>query len=336
MNQKKAPTLKDVAERAGVSKMAVSTVLNDRKSTVGVSDATRKRILEALDELQYTPHAMARSLRRQRTDTVGFYNAFGHLDAREPFIREVFQGVHVGLIDSDRDLLLYNGLHLQPESVVLDRLLSNKVDGLILLGPSSQSLVDALVAMDRPALVVGSPYPGLPCVNAADAMGSEMAARHLVELGHRRILYRRDSDTSPCADRRCAAFLKVATGLGATVTISTAADGMESITEFEEQLLLSHGSEGGISAVACWRDYSAVRLINFCRLNQVRVPEDLAIVGFDGLSYPKLPEITLSTVDADWYGIARKAAELLIARIDGETLPDETIVDCKFRVGNTT
>jgi LacI family transcriptional regulator len=336
MMQKKAPTLKDVAERAGVSKMAVSTVLNDRKSTVGVSDATRQRILEALAELQYMPHAMARSLKRQRTDSVGFFNGYGHVDAREPFIREIFQGVHEGLVTYSRDMLLYNGLSMQPHRVVLDRLLGNKVDGVIVL-PSAddERLVKDLCAMDRPAVVVGDTYPGLPCVTASDVDGSAELARYLVERGHRRILYRRASRELTYEGRRWNAFCMTATSLGADVIGSRAADGMETIPETDEQLILNRRAKDGITAIACWRDYSAVRVLNFCRLNGIRVPEDIAVAGFDGLSYPNQPAYTLTTVAANWYHVARTAADLIVSRIDGVHVADETIIPSSLRVGNT-
>src|SRR5215472_11889010 len=89
-------TLKDIAERSGVSVMAVSAVLRGKTGTVRVSEETRAKILRVAQEMRYRPHAVARALRRRRTDTIGFYSGHGYVDARSPFHSVIIGGLQEG------------------------------------------------------------------------------------------------------------------------------------------------------------------------------------------------------------------------------------------------
>src|SRR5262249_8954496 len=99
--------MKDVAERAGVSKMTVSAVLNGTSTHVRVSEPTRQRVLEAARELDYRPNAVARSLRRRQTNIIGVYCGFGYMNARLAFLSEIIGGLQEGCDCHRKDLLLH-------------------------------------------------------------------------------------------------------------------------------------------------------------------------------------------------------------------------------------
>jgi DNA-binding LacI/PurR family transcriptional regulator len=117
-------------------------------------------------------------------------------------------------------------------------------------------------------------------------------------------------------------------------TVSSAMD--EDLTDEESALLQDFRSEG-ITAVACWRDWSASRVLVYCQEHKIQVPEDLAVVGFDGLTpYFCPPNFRLTTVAVEWERIAETAVEMLLKVIEGTNVPDEVLQPCTLYIGNTS
>jgi DNA-binding LacI/PurR family transcriptional regulator len=335
-SKKKEPTLKDVALLAGSSPMAVSTVLSGRKSTVGVSAATRERILKAVAELHYRPNPFARSLRNNRTDTIGFFNGAGYLNTADPFNRVAFDGVSRAVAAAGRDLLLHSSVYADRRESVIQRVLGGKIDGVIVRAtPSDESLLDDLRRGSLPAVVMAEPVPGLPSVVAEDDRGSREVARHLFSLGHRRVLYRRSAMPFVCDRIRFEAFRSEMEGAGGSVVEMPARELTDALTDEERALLLD--PKGAITAVACWTDHSAVRTLRFCLRHGIDVPRRLAIAGFDGLAETLLPEgWTLTTFNANWRTVAVCSVELVVTLIDGGSVPDLTLVPGTLSIGRTT
>jgi len=334
---KRPPTLKDVALRAGTSKMAVSAVLNGTKSTVGVSESVRQRILQALDELQYRPDVMARSLRSDRIGLVGFYCSAGYIDTRDPWMRALFHGLTSGLAAKERELLIYNALFGRRREEAVRRMLSNKVDALIVLpSPDDADLTEAMANAHVRAVTLVEPLGDLPLVCADDRGGAAAMARYLIGAGHRRILYRRAATHYRYEAARFEAFQETASALGAEVIAAEAQDQRDSVTEGEQALLLNRREREGITAVACWRDYSAVRLLNFCAMNGIQVPGDIAVAGFDGVRHTGLPAgAHLTTIDADWTAVSRTAADIVATLLSGPPPPAQTLLPAVLHLGNT-
>src|SRR5580700_11129467 len=103
----RAATLQDVADRAGVSRCTASSIINGSRSGTRTSAATRERVRQAALELSYRPNAVARSLRHQSTQTIGFYNGYGYVDARNPFLSDLIAGMHYQCDHADYDLLIH-------------------------------------------------------------------------------------------------------------------------------------------------------------------------------------------------------------------------------------
>jgi len=332
------PTMKDVAELAGVSKMAVSVVVNGTKSTVCVSEPTRARILKALEELQYQPNAFARSLRMKHTGTIGIYHGSGFISTRDPYIREIFHGLTEGLAEHGQDLLVYSGISKHQRTSVVERVLSNKVDAAIVLpSPEDRELIDALMEGRVPCVILAEVISGLKCVTAADADGSRVLAEYLLSKGHRRILYRRSSTPFGFERLRFEVFKAAVEQAGGEVVARQAVEPMDSITDTEEALLCDGQSENRITAIACWRDYSAVRALNFCLMHGIDVPGDISIAGFDGVQHVDVPTgMSLTTVNAHWRTVAHTATDQISAMLRGEAAgADVTTIPAELHVGTT-
>lgn len=318
--------------------MAVSAVINNTKSTVRVSDATRERIFAAMAELRYQPHVTARSLRLQRTDTIGFYNGQGYIDLMDPFAPTIFLGLQSAAAAFSNHLLLYNGFHLQTEAVVRRKLLSSKADGVVIWpSPGDAPLIRALGETDKPVIQLVEDHPGVPCVATDDYACARLLAEHLADRGHGGVLYRRGIAPLRSEVARYRAFTDVARERGMRLISTTPADRFDLLTDYEQELLRGHAGPDGFTAVACWHDASAVQAMRFCGENGIRVPGDLALTGFDGFAWREFPEgFPLTTVVVDWREVAAKCVELLIARIRGQAVPDLTIVPGMLRIGATT
>lgn len=335
---KKAPTLKDVAERAGVSRMAVSAVLNNMQSTVRVSEATRERIFAAMEELRYQPDVTARSLRLQRTDTIGFYNGHGFIDMRDPFAPNLFMGLQSAAVSLANHLLLYNGFHLQPDDVVLRKLLSNKSDGVVVRpSPNDANLITALGKTDKPVMQLVEWYPGAPGVVNDDYASARLLAEHLADRGHTRILFRRGLIPLTSEVGRYLAFVDVAAERGLTLLTSSPADRVDRLSDEERDLIRRHKEKDGFTAIACWHDGSAVNVVRYLDEIGIRVPDDLAVTGFDGFEYREFSSARkLTTVEVDWQRIAAVCVERLLDRIQGREVPERTVLPSQLRVGTTT
>jgi LacI family transcriptional regulator len=315
----------------------VSAVVTSTQSTARISEATRSRILEAMAELRYRPDLTARSLKLQKSDSIGFYNGHGYIDLSDPFAPSVFTGMQAAAARYSNNLLLYNGLHLQPQKVVLQKLLSNKTDG-VLMGPppADAGLIAALGKTDKPVIQLAESYPGAPSVSTDDYYTARQLAEHLVERGHKAILFRRGEIPIASETARFSAFQEVAEENGVTLIATNPADRYDRLSDEEQKVILRRGSPR-ITAIACWHDASAIQTLRFLDEHHLRCPGDFAVTGFDGFDWPELGETrTLTTAHVDWPRIASACIELLVDRIRGGQIPERTVVNPSLKLGNTT
>jgi LacI family transcriptional regulator len=325
-------TQKDVAERAGVSQVAVSAVLGTGFATARVSEETRQRILDAARDLSYRPNAIARSLRSRRTDIIGFYT--DHLiTTLQPFTAQLIGGLQEGCDEHRLDLLLHGSFHGKSSDAIYDELLDGKIDGLIVWGGTEAPLIDRIAASHLPAVAVGDPVVGLPSVLVDDAGGGALIARRLIERGHRRVLYRHDPRGLVSVERRLRGFLAEAgDALEVTVTRPSWWNGPLEASEVE---LLTGDAPDRPTAVVGWNDDAAVATLRWAEERGIPVPERLAVVGFNGLDTGVNGYYGLTAVVAPWSASAKAAVARLVALLAGDDTPDETILPVALNQGRT-
>ncbi|MBG0826548.1 LacI family DNA-binding transcriptional regulator [Planomonospora sp. ID67723] len=307
------PTIRNVAERAGVSKSLVSLVL---RGSPHVSEHRRQAVLEAARDLGYRPNAVARSLVEGRTHLVGALVA----DLHNPFYAEFLDGLQESLHGDGLRLLIGNS-QWDPafEDEAVEAFLELRVDGLVLLGipPTSETLIEATAY--TPTVVVGERdidsalLGGVDIVVDDDQLGSRLAVDHLVELGHRRIAHI-ESSCSSSGRFRCEGYLVAMRrhALAPYITVEQGEATEEGGARAARSLLTRDPRPTAIFAV---NDRVAVGVLSAAAELGLRVPEDLSVVGYDNSRLSGTAPISLTTVDQPRRAMGRSAAALLSDRI---------------------
>ncbi|MFG3441251.1 LacI family DNA-binding transcriptional regulator [Nonomuraea sp. NPDC047897] len=300
------PTIRNVAERAGVSKSLVSLVL---RGSPHVSEHRRQAVLQAARELGYRPNAVARSLVEGRTHLVGALVA----DLHNPFYAEFLDGLQESLHGDGLRMLIGNS-QWDPafEDEAVTAFLELRVDGLVLLGiaPTSETLMEA--TSYTPTVVVGErdiELGGVDIVVDDDRHGARLAVDHLVELGHRRIAHIEGALPSRCegylvAMRRHAL---------APYIMVEAAEATEEGGRTAALALLTRDPRP--TAIFAGNDVVAVGVLLAAEELGLRVPEDLSVAGYDNTHLAASRHIALTSVDQSRRAMGRSAASLLSDRI---------------------
>ena len=319
-------TIRDIAERAGVSKGAVSYALNGRP---GVSDDTRGRILSIADELGWYPNRAARALSASRVDACGLVLARPARSlALEPFFMEFIAGVEVEL--SSRSVALTLQLVEDPrqEIEVYRRWWGeHRVDGVLVVDLRvDDPRVDELVRLGLPAVIVGGPLENraLPAVFHDEATVVVDAVQYLVALGHTRIAHVTGVSDFVHTRQRSEAFRRVTADLGLVADTVETDYSSEQGTRATRKLLSLPDPP---TAIIFDSDLLAVTGLGVAHGMGFSVPDDLSIVGWDDSLISQVVHPPLTAITRDITGFGIEAARHLLAAIDGEATGDvETTV----------
>ncbi len=328
-------TLKDVALKADVSPFTVSVVLNGAKSNTRVSGATRERIVQVAAEMGYQPNGLARALQSQRTNILGLYFGYGQLEPHDPFHAEILTGLQRGCEAAKKDLMIHYSFHQYSVNEVFSELVNGKIDGLILIAAPGDPLVEKVRGSKLAVVAITDAIDGVTSVVADDRAGSIEIADYLHGLGHKTVLYRTCPGESASAQSRFAAFEERAQELGMKIIHGKTSDWKGGVQD-QEAGVLGQRSELGITAAVCWGDPSANALIQFCKAQGIRVPEDLAVVGFNGIDPPVEPAHHLTTIRAGWAFVAETAVSKLVAILEGKETAPLTTLPVSLFIGTTT
>jgi DNA-binding LacI/PurR family transcriptional regulator len=306
-------TLKDVCRRASVSKATVSRVLNNR---MGVALGVRRRVLKAMKELGYVPQAAARSLSRARSDTLGI--VFQDLTAG--WLLNVFRGIMHVASTARYNVVTALSTTEGDELDLPQRLLSEgRVDGLLWFDPRVP--VSAILDMKKlqvPLVVLqrNLPDPDINTVSIENFHGAYEAVRHLLQLGCRDILLvtgaKENEDSNERYRGAVQAFRDMGVELNSDRVLVGHNVGALAVRAFDEYLAQGHTVPRAIFA---FNDDMAIHLMNWLQRNGRRIPQDVAIVGFDGVAEAEC--MGLTTVETPMYELGTVAAQMLVDIISG-------------------
>jgi LacI family transcriptional regulator len=299
------PSVKDVAAAAGVSLGTVSNVLNrpDR-----VSPATRARVTRAMSELGFVRNESARQLRAGRSRTV----AYVMLDAANPFFTDVAGGIEDAAEQADLAVFTCNSDNRPArEETYLTRLEEQRVQGVLItpVDPAAPAL-RRLAERGTPVVLVDRAAPGGAHCSVAvdDVLGGSLAARHLLDLGHTRIAFvggptsiGQVRERLDGARREAPALVHVPTS-ALTVTEGRGAG----------ERIAGMAAASRPTAAFCANDLLALGLLQQCVTLGLRVPEDLALVGYDDIDFAAAAAVPLTSVRQPRRQLGRAATELLL------------------------
>lgn len=314
----KAPTIYDVAKRAGVSITTVSRIINTPDK---VSGNTRVRILAAIDALGFVPKAEARARALRGTGRIGVISPF----FTAPSFVQRLRGISEALSPKKFEMVIYtvdSADHLK--SFLSSLPLTGNLDGLIILSlPVDDSDVRRLVEHDLPTVLVEFPHPNLSSVEIDDVMGGRMAAQYLLEKGHRCIAFLGDTDLPEYSihpvNQRLVGFRQGLQEAGIKLPdafVRLAPYSQEQTRKVAAELLSLPQPPTAIFAAT---DFQALGVLKAARQLKVQVPEQLAVVGFDDLDIAEYADLTTICQHLDESG--RLAVEILLAQIESPSRP---------------
>ncbi|WP_186579872.1 LacI family DNA-binding transcriptional regulator [Aquibacillus kalidii] len=327
------PTIRDVAKHANVSPATVSYVLNGVKK---VSDKTKIRVLEAIEQLGYYPDFTAVSLSKRKSNLIGIMlpltddmpdNATASVLKNNLYYNEFISGVEMVAREQQFDTLL-TGVADQEECRKWVK--KRNLDGLIFLGIFPKSIFEQMSKLGIPIVLIDTyeEYTKLfNNVQIDDELGGYLAANHLIKLGHKNIAFvSTNLNLSPVDTKRFTGFKKALNEAGLEVNnhllFETREITFENGMEIAEKILNENKELTGIVTVS---DILAIGMIKAFQYHQKHVPNDFSIVGFDDLSISQFTTPSLTTIKQDIFKKGEKAAELLMNNIGDQGVERQII-----------
>lgn len=333
----KKPSSLDVAQRARVSRTTVSYVLNGRVD-LPISSATRERVFLAASELGYRHNHLARSLRSGNSMFLGVVQP--GLD--EPYLAEIVHGVEEVCAERGYRVLIANSQRApEIEARQVELLLEHRIDGLICV-PSEHTLLDMPVWLDSVqsngtacVIVDDRTYAHrADCVASDDYRGAQLAVEHLVGLGYRRVAHLSGSPHVSSGRDRQSGYMSTLSAAGLRVDSD-----LICMSSFEpagvpqaiaDLLALGDRPE----AIFADNDVMAAEALLALTKHGLRVPEDIALVGYGNMAWGRY--LNLTTVDQDNQAMGREAASRLLSRLESPQLPPgQTILPTHLVVRKT-
>ena len=307
------PTIKEVSRRANVSASTVSRVLN---GTVPVAEETRRRVLDAIRELDYRPNAFARSLATNRSGGIGV----SVNDLASPFYGEIVRGIEGEAEAAGMHLLVSSGhADAEKERRALEFLLERRPDVLVVHLESIPDLERMeLMNGDVPIVLVGRYLADAEerCVWLDNESGGEMATRHLIDNGHGRIAHITGPLSFPDSRARLLGHRRALdkAGIDFDERLQVEGDFLEEGGYRAARRLLDRKVD--FTAIASANDQMATGALQALREAGIRVPHDISMIGYDDVLFARYLTPTLTTIRQPLEEMGRAAARIALALLD--------------------
>ncbi|MER7363792.1 LacI family DNA-binding transcriptional regulator [Nonomuraea wenchangensis] len=324
------PTLEAVAARAGVSRATASRVVNGQTT---VAPHIRDAVLQAIDELGYVPNSAARSLVTQRTDSIALVisEPGTRVFSEDPLFSTVIRSASMELESANKQVVLMLASNAKSHARVERYISGGHVDGVMLISMhGADPLPSALSRLRVPVVSYGRPAVpvDIPFVDNDNVGGAEAGVRHLVEIGRRRIATIAGPQDMIAGQDRLAGYRNVLRDSDRRSIVAIGDFTRESGAIAMRQLL---GDDPGLDAVFVANDLMAVGALQSLRQAGRRVPDDVAVVGFDDIEAAKYTEPPLTTLRHPVTDQATAMVKLLLGLFEGGPgdpviLPTELVI----------
>ena len=323
-------TIVDVARLAGVTPTTVSRVINNRGY---ISEKTKKRVHEAMDELGYQPNEIARSLTKQKSNTIGVI--VPHIS--HPYFAKLISNLENEAAKKDYKIILCNSKEkAEKEKQYLDMCKSNRVAGIIICSGNVES--NKINTGGIPVVLLEKNFEegklGIQCDNY---QGGKLATEHLIECGCKKILHLSGViDEEMPADNREKAFIDVCSKNEIEYLIKKYDIDTYNQMNYYDYIKAALNEIEGVDGIFASSDLIAAQVIQVCNEIKIRIPEDIKLVGFDDVDISQLTTPRITTVHQPIKEMARLSIELIDAKYNNIEVNEKTILPIKLIIREST
>jgi LacI family transcriptional regulator len=329
---KHAATLADVGRAAGVSAMAASAALNRARTSSRISKETRERILKAAASLNYRPNIAARALATRRMQTIGVAAVLNGGELNDYFL-EVFKGVLAAATNHGQNTTVFTLRNWSEDAARLPGLCDGRIDGLILMAPTTNVSAEALPAHTPfVSIHANSNFAGVPNFESDEEHGAYEMVKLLIARGHRRIMHVTGPADLLGAARRIRGYKRALTNSKISIVpelIVPAAFSAAVARDALRQWLHRHAGHLLPQAIFCANDSAAIGCMETLAELGLRIPEDISVAGFDDTLVARITVPQLTSVRQPLRDMGIRAVDLLLERIEkgnDKTASDKSIV----------
>jgi len=323
-------TLKDVAKETGLTVTTVSRVLNNRGY---ISNETREKVNEAMKKLNYQPNEVARSLSKQTTNTIGVI--VPHI--RHPYFAELISNIENQAYLHKYKMLLFNSQEKdEKEKEYVEMCTGNRVAGIILC--SGNVALHEFEGLNIPVITIERYLEnGTATVECDNLAGGRLAAQHLIDSGSRKLIHFSGvHETAMPADARAIGFREVCKEQNiAFQEVATNAFQYNHLEYHEEieAVLKENPDTDGVFASS---DVIAAQILQICHKLDIKIPEQMKVVGFDDVNIASLTTPRITTIHQPMKEMAKIAVELLIEASEGNIVPNRSTLPVSLVKRETT
>lgn len=317
-------TIRDVAADAGVSTAAVSKVM---RNAYGVSDGLRQKVLKSIDKLGYRPSTAARGM-RGRTYSVGMLL----VDLHNTFLPSVIEGAKDTLRKAGYQTLIGVGeKETAIEQTLIDSMIDLRMDGMLLVAPRLSGKQLSSFAIQAPMTVIGHHEPAaetFDTVNSDDRAGAEMAVIAMLASGCRNVQMislaatDKNREVHEIREEGYRAAMQAA-GLSHLAQVWRIRETPDGLGDPLDRVFDTQPTPDGLF---CWSDIHAIEVLNRAHERGIKVPDQLAVVGYDNTPAAQMPLIGLTSLEQHSTVLGRQAAEVLLTRINGRTKAEHLLI----------
>lgn len=324
-------TIREIAEKAGVSRSTVARALNDHPK---ISVATKQKVHEIAKELGYVPNYIAQSLTSNRTQTIGIVIAH----VTDPWTWKVIEGIDLAAHEQGYSVFVGTARdNLQREFEIIEAFHRRRVDGIIVSSSHMGSYYsDELQEIDIPVVLINEQQPEgtFRSVSTDDYAGVQQGLNYLIDIGHKQIVYVGVSNRLKSNTRRYQAYRETLAVAGLPVQAEIGA--ISDIPDIEVgRQVAKRVFAAQPTAVFCYNDRVALGLNAALREKGIAIPEDISIMGFDDIDEASYAVPSLTTIRQPKIQLGRQAVEMLLDLLGGAEV-ENRILPCELVVRNST
>jgi len=306
-------TIKEVAEKAGVSTATVSLVLHNKRR---ISEETRKKVLKAVRELNYHPSQVARGLVLKQTGNIGFVLTEDHFLRSEPFYTKIFLGTEFETRNYNYFVLLSTiPTEFSDEEPLPRFIVQQNIDGLIVAGKVPLKFVEKISSLNLPIIFIDyyPPKGDYSAVLIDNIHGGLLATQHLIDLGHEKIAFIGGDIEHPSINERLIGYKMALEKYGIQFNADLVVTGEKSTSKENGFNAICVLMERGVefTAIFACNDAMAIGAMECLKKRDIKIPKQVSVVGFDDIESDIFQDPPLTTVAVPKFDLGIEAMKLM-------------------------